>query len=471
MIQTVNRNNVTNALLLTTAFLAITTVVSTILQSTGHLFKFSSDLGTAANYIWSTGVPIAFTFLTGTYSLYRIVSQTLGSLPSQDSVKESIALDRRHTSSLHSTDSSFDDEELTTEYSSTTNPLEWKPSEESHEDAIDTMWETGRDVIMQKAGCPGYISEEQIAKALPHPTSLQNPRRFPEPLSYQYADVAKQGLRPTMDDEHFYTTIEQGTLMGVFDGHNGSGAAGVANHMFQDNFSTYLKEYRGNVRNAFEALFYDINEKITDFGFLQHEGATAVVSFIDKKTDMVYTATLGDCEANIYRKIDGELVSIPLSCTLDWSDPQEAERAAIRLGDKSIATEWPESTKGPKGRDSKMIRYPDGKGINISRSFGDDAINKKGLNHDTHPGRVVSCKPEITVNRLQKGDVLLLCCDGIKDYLKEVTIIDHIDQTADESFEDCLEDIADAALRNMEKVTENISDKGNDNVTLIGLKF
>ncbi|NGX47794.1 MAG: hypothetical protein K1000chlam3_01177, partial [Chlamydiae bacterium] len=119
-------------------------------------------------------------------------------------------------------------------------------------------------------------------------------------LSHHFADA--QGLRLTMEDAHFYKEMEKGTLTGVFDGHGGSKVSAYASKEFQNRFPKALKEANGNVHQAFEKVIDEIHLKVAQYSAWDHEGSTAVVCYIDKETHQIYTATLGDSEANIYRK-------------------------------------------------------------------------------------------------------------------------------------------------------------------------
>ncbi len=252
-----------------------------------------------------------------------------------------------------------------------------------------------------------YATVMEVAATLNSADKAQN---IPG-LTFSYTAHEAQGRRPSMEDAHFCLAIEQGILTGLFDGHGGKNVAGYANAAFQDRFSQALKAAKGGVRQAFEALINEIHDEVASTPAWQHMGSTAVVCFIDKHTNMVYTATLGDSEANIYRQIKGQLKSIPLSCVRDWSSQKDAKRAADAKNDPTIALEWPKAT------DPKRLRYPHRHyGINVSRAIGDVGANiheKPGIIH----------KPKITVNMLLPGDKLILACDGLKDYVPERAII------------------------------------------------
>ncbi len=273
-----------------------------------------------------------------------------------------------------------------------------------------------------------------------------------KPLTLSHTDAAAQGYhRKTMEDAHFYKDISQGTLSGVFDGHGGKEIAEYASKAFEKSFEQTLKDTNGDVHAAFESLFSQIQHEVAKCRPLYHMGSTAVVTFIDKQSNIIYTATLGDSEANIYRKIDGKMKSIPLSCVRDWSSPRDAARAAKALNDPSIATEWPK-LKGQKPR------FPSpAVGVNVARAFGDIQVghlmNGSGMIH----------KPKITMNKLEHGDVVLLACDGLKDYVAEKVIVEKVAA------------LKDTPATNLAKELVNyaIDPKGadaQDNVTVVAIK-
>ena len=171
-----------------------------------------------------------------------------------------------------------------------------------------------------------------------------------------------------------------------------------------------------------------------------------VCSFIDKQTLTVTTATIGDCESNIYRNYDETLKSIPLSCIRNWSSKKEAFRASIALNNPDIAKNWQQSI------DPKTLRYPQKNGINVSRSLGN--IYLQGTSDK--PGLL--CKPKITVEKLRNKDRLILCSDGLKDFLPEPSIIFLFENSKEENISQIL---VNEALKNMGKL------KYGDNVTVL----
>lgn len=225
-------------------------------------------------------------------------------------------------------------------------------------------------------------------------------------LAFSFDFSEARGLRLTMEDAHFFKEIDQGVIMGVLDGHGGDVVARYASQVFQDRFSGTLNKMGNNVHQAFSCIIDEIHEEVEKHREWNEIGSTAVICFIDKNTNEIFTATLGDSEANIYRKINGKLKSIPLSCIRDWSSPKDAKRAANALNNPKIAEIW------PKEKNPKRLRFPYPYGVNVSRAIGDVRFSPAVIH-----------KPKITRYQVQEGDTLILACDGLKDYVLEEEII------------------------------------------------
>jgi serine/threonine protein phosphatase PrpC len=214
------------------------------------------------------------------------------------------------------------------------------------------------------------------------------------------------------EDAHFAHKIDEGLIAGVFDGHSGNGSDGkivsnFAAKYFSYHFPLYYKKYhlKGilSVKEVFEKIISEMDEELSKDMISFRAGCTAVCCFIEQESHLIYTATLGDSEANLYRKFGDEILSIPLSIVRDWSSQKDANRAALALKDPSVAEEWPKETL------SKELRF---KGLNVARAIGDRQCSGHGI-------RAVVPTPKITVNVVYPGDRLLVTCDGVKDFTRE----------------------------------------------------
>ena len=213
---------------------------------------------------------------------------------------------------------------------------------------------------------------------------------------------------------------------------------------FQNRFPKVLDALKGNVHQTFEALLHEIHTEISTNSQWNSQGSTAVISFIDKETHQIYTATLGDSEANIYRKFPKSgIKSIPLSPIKDWSCEKEMNRLFKARNLSSLARE------NLLKRDPKDIRSRIHHGVNVSRALGD--LNETG----TAEKPIVIHKPKITVNILKPGDTLIIACDGLRDFVSESEIA-NIVQFSSGTDKELATELVDFAINNKSS-TDNVS--------------
>lgn len=229
-------------------------------------------------------------------------------------------------------------------------------------------------------------------------------------LSFFLTSSSSQGGREKMEDASFFTIIDEGVVAGVFDGHGGIHVAQYASEAFLLRFSAALQEMHHDVYQAFSCLMGRIHQEVAARPEWDALGSAAVVVFIDKMSHCIYTATLGDCEANIYRNIKNKCLSIPLSCVRNWSYKRDAERAARALKKPALAK------KLQREKNPKKIYFPGRHdGLNVSRAIGDVDYTRRGQ-------LAISQKPKITMARAHSGDVVILASDGLKDFVPESEI-------------------------------------------------
>jgi serine/threonine protein phosphatase PrpC len=278
----------------------------------------------------------------------------------------------------------------------------WRQQALTVQEAICSMTKNATKAIEDHATSASvYITPLE----LPTPIALASGT---PPLTLTVTVAEAQGPRPQMEDAHFLLQTPQGTLVGVCDGHGGFEVARYVSTAFQARFFEGLTHNQGNVHQTFERLVHDIHQEVTQHSEWAQMGTTLVVCYVDPHTHRVYTATLGDSEANIYRRMGFIQRSIPLSPMRNWAHPTEARRAANVLRRPEIAMTW------PLEQNPKYLRYPlPMAGVNVSRAIGDQWISP--------PGGLVH-KPKITVQQLRSGDRLVLASDGLKDHVPEPTI-------------------------------------------------
>lgn len=294
------------------------------------------------------------------------------------------------------------------------NSLPWRDHPVAPGNALEKMIKNQKKALAEhyKAD-PSYFGTPYLKSMSLSAADLSKKETNELHLSPYFAEA--QGPRPTMEDAHFYKEMEDGILTGVFDGHGGSEVSAYSSGQFQTLFPKALKRANGNVHSAFEMVIHQIHQKVANHAAWNDMGSTAVVCYFDKATHQIFTATLGDSEANIYRKTGwGGYASIPLSCIRDWLCKRDFKRLTDIHGLDAIKAHLKRI-----GGHAKYLRSHIDRGVNVARAIGD--VSNTGI-----PGKPrVIHKPKITVNKLKSGDLLVLACDGLKDFLseKEITFI------------------------------------------------
>lgn len=292
------------------------------------------------------------------------------------------------------------------------------------------------------AAASDFVNEEELL------TILEEPAFVPVTFTI-YEHEAKREARDDMEDAHFDEEIPgQGTVLGVCDGHGGAVVAEFVALAFPERFKLRLGEAilaHPNDRDlaiheALAVTIKDLDEDVRDNAELDGQGSTLVVSFFDKTTNKLYTATVGDAEANFYPKMtDGKTKSLPLTPLRDWECKKEKDRAL-------------------KGR--KSLNAPNRAGnLSVSRAIGDkdegtytETSTEEGT---SKKNREIISKPKITVFPVKKG-IYIWSCDGLRDHdLPETPIIRAVDEGVDSSL--------------AERLVKEVAD-GKDNVTVIAVR-
>lgn len=271
------------------------------------------------------------------------------------------------------------------------------------------------------------------------------------PLSPVISHHAEKGkVRKEMEDAHFVKGSPRRILAGIFDGHKDKGEiASYASKQFETSFETEVSKEYGEVKIAFSNMMTAIHDHVTKDNTLKLlKGSTALVIDLELDTNVLYTATLGDSWAKVYRCVDGEILSIPLSKKKDWFHEgerarldkflqEDSEKNAVEI--RFYKEAW--STASSK-RNARLMD-----GLNVSRALA-----------DSHYGPRISQSPNVTAFQLQPDDFLLMGCDGLWDYVKEDFLIKAIQENWGVS------NIA-------EILTSYVLNKcrGSDNVTIIGI--
>jgi serine/threonine protein phosphatase PrpC len=287
------------------------------------------------------------------------------------------------------------------------------------------------------------------------------------PLKFSFSAHSHIGHREKMEDFFFHLEMPEGVVAGVLDGHSGAEVAKFAAAAFKERFHEALKRAKYNVHDTFETLIDEVQTEILKKDEWKKMGSAVVISFLDKTTGLVYTATVGDCEANIYWKVNGTLKSIPLSVIMNWGREKEAIRNAYALSDLppesaiqssqllGFVKAWLEKAKHAK--DPKKVRsFIGNNGLNTSRAIGD----KDCLPEDPKSTKAIIHKPKITITKAHPGDIVVLCSDGLKDSLEEKEIVQFIAQS--NNFDALAQELVEKACK---------SPKNSDNITVIAIQL
>lgn len=242
------------------------------------------------------------------------------------------------------------------------------------------------------------------------------------PMQLMCSTTSVKGpVRPGMEDAHFDCELPEGHLIGIFDGHGEKGRiARQVSAIFQKQFQQELEKTPDDIRRVFIDLCQKAQSEITDTS----GGTTALVVYFHNASNRFYTATLGDSEMRIYRKIGDDIISIPVSLVRDWTSKKDEERLLQVVDKEDVKQEW------LKEQNPKLRRFPPPStvggravGINTARSLGDLRMVWNGET-------AVSRKPKVSMCQAadEEGveDKVIFACDGLWDYAKEQDLIETV---------------------------------------------
>lgn len=279
----------------------------------------------------------------------------------------------------------------------------WRPHPLSAGKMRGKMWKNAQKALCEHlAAAKGEESRAYapLEKALPE--KLLSYTGAEAPLQFTTYSPTSSSSRSSSETVHLCLELPQGLLACIFDGLHGKKLAEFAKTYVERHFKRHLDHYHDLAHPALEEMFHQIHIQSTP---LHKQGATSVVCYINKNTQEVYTATLGPCEATIYRSIDQKLQSIPLSCVRNWASVKDACRASQALDAPSILVDWPQ-------QNPKKLRFPLSEaGVSFSRALGEQ---------DSAPA--ISHKPKISLNQVCPGDIIILTSNEIKSVINEKEI-------------------------------------------------
>ena len=241
-----------------------------------------------------------------------------------------------------------------------------------------------------------------------------------------------QGPRPYQEDRKVvYHDNDGSTLLAVFDGHGGDGAAILASSGLVDSY--LARKHCMNKFGMLTGIFEDLDFVTAD----SESGATASVVYINPDQDKAYVAVLGDSPVLIYSK-DSLLVTSPDHNIR--TNPVEESRAVARGAVSYNGYIW----------NTPTIWHDNAKGLQMSRALG----NVK-LRH------ILSQKPETYSVNLDGDSYVLVATDGLFDPAHQDTDAVHRIHRR----------IADPNIDASALVFYAVEHLNNDNVTVILAKI
>ncbi|SCU71751.1 protein phosphatase 2C, putative [Trypanosoma equiperdum] len=197
------------------------------------------------------------------------------------------------------------------------------------------------------------------------------------------ASACVNGYRVSMEDAHVMLVESEMSLLGIFDGHNGSGCSKyIADHLPQK-----VKALNGkHTQEELEKVCVSLDR---DFILNQGDASGSTGTFCIVTRDYNVTiCNVGDSRTIIAR--GGRLVFV----TEDHKPTAGEERQRIEACGGCVVS----------GR-------VDGD-LAVSRSFGDASFKRRDALDDYKSHKVVAV-PDVTTHACRQGDIIILACDGV----------------------------------------------------------
>lgn len=249
------------------------------------------------------------------------------------------------------------------------------------------------------------------------------------------AGVAMQGLRNNFEDAHL---IEQGLSMcGVFDGHLGEEAAAFCAERLLLHVRAQPGALSGaKLRDAFVSCDADLKKALPG----NESGATATFAAVEKRDGalVVHVASAGDSRAVLWRKSGG------LEATKDHRPGDPGERSRIEAAGGFVSEEF-----DPPRVDGQL---------SCSRALGDFGFKQGQGGPEVQK---VTAVPETYEWQAQRGDWLIIACDGIWDVLSSEQVARDISSAAG----------ADLGETLAEMLRLCIKKEADDNMTLLAVEL
>lgn len=290
-------------------------------------------------------------------------------------------------------------------------------------------------------------------------------------LNIAWGVSERQGVRPTMEDAYAYESMQLGEskayYFGIFDGHGGARAADFAGQNAAKEFHDAYLDIEEKTNPLMQSMYFTPKENENPFEIVPEEhpfeqygipmpqetiiqnalkrsyllldqamqqqftdGTAAISAVIDRGN--LYLAWTGDCRA-VVADANGHIKKE----TIDHKPNLPSEEARIKKAGGEIYFQGAWRVNG----------------LAMSRSLGDKSYKK-------NPYVIVSIPEIITMNDLQKGDIIILACDGIWDVMQNEEAVQFVKESLDKSLEE-LKELPRTPLAKGED-TANMKNDGNN---------
>lgn len=238
-------------------------------------------------------------------------------------------------------------------------------------------------------------------------SQMQGRRREMED-AHQIADISQE-LVPTITPQQFAELNNTGSILGVFDGHAGSGAAEFAGKHLHRYFMEHAA-FKTDPKLALEETFAKIESEICQQYSTTGDGTTAVVAYISNGKLLV--GHVGDSEAVLCR--GGKAIGLTEPHNAKAS---ERERQRVRAaGGLLVAGDT---------RVGHPALNPNLFSIAVTRALGDILLKSDEYTKGRPSGLIAI--PEICeMDLTDEDEFLVLACDGVWDVLNHQECADFV---------------------------------------------
>lgn len=236
-------------------------------------------------------------------------------------------------------------------------------------------------------------------------SQMQGRRREMED-AHQIADCSQE-MVPTVTPEQFSELSSGGSILAVFDGHAGSGAAEYAGKNLHKYFMGH-EEFKTNPRRALEETFAKIETEICENYSQSGDGTTAVVAYIYGGKLLV--GHVGDSEAVLCR--GG--TAIPLT---EPHNAKASERERQRIRDAGGLLVAGDTRVGHPALNPNLFS------IAVTRALG-DVLLKSDEYTKGRPSGLIAIPEICELDLTDEDEFIVLACDGVWDVLNHQQVSD-----------------------------------------------